>query len=35
MQSVEEHLEIPKEDAIVKPVKGRKKRHRDRKPAAG
>jgi hypothetical protein len=30
-----EHLEIPKEDAIVKPVKGRKKRHRDRKIAAG
>jgi hypothetical protein len=35
MQSVEEHQEIPKENSIVKPVKGRKKRHRDRKPAAG
>jgi hypothetical protein len=35
MQSMEEHQEIPKEEAIVKPVKGRKKRHRSRKPAAG
>jgi hypothetical protein len=26
MQSVEEHQEIPKEDAVVKPFKGRKKR---------
>jgi hypothetical protein len=24
-----------KEDAVVKPVKGQKKRHRGRKPAAG
>jgi hypothetical protein len=30
-----EHWEVPKEDAIVKLVKGRKKRHRDRKLAAG
>jgi hypothetical protein len=35
LQSVEEHQEIPKEKAVVKPVKGRKKRHRGRKPAAG
>jgi hypothetical protein len=35
MQSMEEHQEIPKEKAVVKPIKGRKKRHRDRKPAAG
>jgi hypothetical protein len=35
MQSVEEHQEIPKEKVVVKPVKGRKKRHRGRKPAAG
>jgi hypothetical protein len=35
MQSVEEHQEIPKEGAIVKPVEGRKKRHRGRKLAAG
>jgi hypothetical protein len=35
MQSMEEHQEIPKEDTVVKPVKGREKRHRDRKPAAG
>jgi hypothetical protein len=35
MQSVEEHQEIPMEEAVVKPVKGRKKRRRARKPAAG
>jgi hypothetical protein len=35
MQSVEEHQEVPKEDAVVKPVKGRKKRYRGRKQAAG
>jgi hypothetical protein len=35
MQSVVEHQVAPKEDAILKPVKGRKKRRRDRKPAAG
>jgi hypothetical protein len=35
MQSVEEHQEIPKKDAVVKPVNGRKKRRRARKPAAG
>jgi hypothetical protein len=27
--------EVPKEDAIVKPVKGRKRRHRGKKQAAG
>jgi hypothetical protein len=35
IQSVVEHQEVPKEDSIVKPVKGRKKRRRGRKPAAG
>jgi hypothetical protein len=35
MQSAEEHLEIPMEDAAVMPVGGRKKRRRARKPAAG
>jgi hypothetical protein len=35
MQSMEEHQEIPKEKVVMKPVKGRKKRHRGRKPAAG
>jgi hypothetical protein len=34
MQSVAEHQEAPK-DSIVKPVEGRKKRHRGRKQAAG
>jgi hypothetical protein len=34
MQSVAEHQVALKEDAIVKPVKGRKKRLRGRKPAA-
>jgi hypothetical protein len=35
MQSAEEHQEFTKEDTAVKPVKGRKRRHRGRKPAAG
>jgi hypothetical protein len=35
MQSIVEHRVFPKEKAVVKPVKGRKKRHRGRKPAAG
>jgi hypothetical protein len=35
MQSVEEHQEIPMEDAAVIPVKGWRKRRRARKPAAG
>jgi hypothetical protein len=35
IQSVEDPQEVPKEDAIVKPVKGRKKRHRVRKLIAG
>jgi hypothetical protein len=35
MQSVEEHQEIPKEDAAVMPVGGLRKRHRDRNLAAG
>jgi hypothetical protein len=35
MESEEKHQEAPKEDAVVKPVKGRKKRHRGRKPTAG
>jgi hypothetical protein len=35
MQSAEEHQDIPKKDAAVIPVKGRKKRRRARKPAAG
>jgi hypothetical protein len=34
MQSVAEHQVAPKEDTVVKPVKGWKKRHRGRKPAA-
>jgi hypothetical protein len=34
MQSVEEH-QVPKEDAVVKSVKGRKKRSRGRKSTAG
>jgi hypothetical protein len=34
MQSVVEHQVIPKEDAVVKPIKERKKRHRGRKLAA-
>jgi hypothetical protein len=35
MKSESEHREISKEDAVVKPVKGRKKRHRGQKLAAG
>jgi hypothetical protein len=35
MQSIAEHRVAPKEDAVVKQVKGRKKQHRGRKPAAG
>jgi hypothetical protein len=30
-----EHHEVPKKDAIVKPIKGRKKRHRGEKLAVG
>jgi hypothetical protein len=35
MESEEKHQVALKEDTIVKPIKGRKKRHRGRKPAAG
>jgi hypothetical protein len=35
MKSESEHLEVPKDDAVVKPVKGQKKRHRDWHQAAG
>jgi hypothetical protein len=35
MQSIAEHQVVPKEEAIVKPVKGQKKWYRGRKPAAG
>jgi hypothetical protein len=35
MKSESEHWEVPKEDAIVKPVQGWKKWHRDRHLAAG
>jgi hypothetical protein len=35
MQSESEHREVPKEYAAVKPVRGRKKRHRGRHLAAG
>jgi hypothetical protein len=35
MQSVEEHQQIPKEDAAVMPVGGLRKRRRDRNLAAG
>jgi hypothetical protein len=35
MQFVAEHQVVPKEEATVKPVKGRKKRRRGRKPASG
>jgi hypothetical protein len=34
-QSVGEHQEVPKGNAVVKPVKWRKKQHRGRKLAAG
>jgi hypothetical protein len=35
MQSAEERHEIPREDAVVIPVRGRKRRHRGRRQAAG
>jgi hypothetical protein len=35
MQSAEEHQEVPREDTMVIPVRGRKRRHRGRKEAAG
>jgi ElaB/YqjD/DUF883 family membrane-anchored ribosome-binding protein len=35
MQSAEEHREVPREDATVIPVRGRKRWHRGRKQAAG
>jgi hypothetical protein len=35
MESESEHQEVPMEDAIVKPVKGRKKRYRGWELAAG
>jgi hypothetical protein len=35
IQSVGEHQVVPRKDAVVKPVRGRKKRHRARKQAAG
>jgi hypothetical protein len=35
MQSVGEHQEVPREEAAVIPVRGRKRRHRGRKQAAG
>jgi hypothetical protein len=35
MQSAEEHHVVPREDAVVIPVRGRKRRHRGRKEAAG
>jgi hypothetical protein len=35
MQSVAEHQVALMEDAVAQPVKGRKKQHRGRKPAAG
>jgi hypothetical protein len=35
MQSAEEHHEVPNADAVVIPVRGRKRRHRGRKQAAG
>jgi hypothetical protein len=34
MQSIAKHHYTPKEDAVVKQVKGWNKRHRGRKPAA-
>jgi hypothetical protein len=33
-ESEAEHREVPKKDAVVKPVRGRKRRHRVRKQAA-
>jgi hypothetical protein len=35
MQSAEEHQEVPREEAAVIPVRGRKRRHRGQKEAAG
>jgi hypothetical protein len=35
MESESEHREVPKEDSMMKLVKGWKKRHRGRKPTAG
>jgi hypothetical protein len=35
MECESEHQEVPKEDAVVKPVEGRKKRRRGRMLAAG
>jgi hypothetical protein len=35
MESKSEHRDIPKEDAVVKPVIEQKKKHRDRHLAAG
>lgn len=35
MESELEHREVPKDDAVVKPVKGQKKQHRGEKLAAG
>jgi hypothetical protein len=35
LDSESEHREVPNEDAVVKPVRGRKKRHRGRKQAEG
>jgi hypothetical protein len=35
MESKDEHREVPTENALVKPVKVRKKRHRERHLAAG
>jgi hypothetical protein len=35
MQSIGEHQEVPREEAAVIPVRGRKRRHTGRKQAAG
>jgi hypothetical protein len=35
MHSLGEQQEVPREEAAVIPVRGRKRRHRDRKQAAG
>jgi ElaB/YqjD/DUF883 family membrane-anchored ribosome-binding protein len=35
MQSAEENQEVPRDDAVVKPVRGWKRRHRGRKQAVG
>jgi 1,6-anhydro-N-acetylmuramate kinase len=35
LQPAGEHQEVPREDALVIPVRGRKRRHRGRKKAAG